>query len=83
MSKYEEWKWIPKFEEFYQVSNLGNIRNNLRQPIKVDGDKVTLYKNGFKYQFYVQYLVNVAFYNIPVTYEVCEDSSILTSEKLF
>lgn len=84
MNSFEEWVPIPKFEGLYEVSNKGNIRNNLRQPIRIDGEWVTLYKNGFSYKFYVQFLVNVAFYNIPMTDEVDDsDSSSLVSQKLF
>ena len=41
----EEWKDIPRYEEVYQVSNLGNVRN------KTTGNVLKSYDNGRGYLF--------------------------------
>lgn len=72
MSKYyEEWKPITGYEGLYEVSNLGNVRNNLGQPIKqytsCGGYKrVLLKKDGFTEYVYMHRLVASEFIDNPM-----------------
>ena len=71
----EVWKDIPKFEGYYQVSNLGNVRSlNYRKTKKIKNLKlrlnnrgrfaVNLNKNRVRYDNFIVYqLVAIAFLN--------------------
>lgn len=78
---YEEWKPITGYEGLYEVSNLGNVRNNLGQPIKqytsCGGYKrVLLKKDGFTEYVYMHRLVAMHFIsnpnNLPVVNHINE-----------
>ena len=72
----EVWRFIKDYEDIYQVSNLGNIRNvkngKIRKFVKhKDGHlKVQLHKNGKSKDFYVHRLVAQAFINNPTNAEI-------------
>jgi hypothetical protein len=40
MTNLEIWKSIPEFEEFYEISNLGNIRSLDRKVNGFNGEKI-------------------------------------------
>ena len=65
----EEWKWIKGFEGLYEISTLGNVRNNYKQKIRTFetsmGTKVKLKKNGFTYILLVPPLIFGTFYAQP------------------
>ena len=73
----EIWKWVPGFEGFYSVSNLGSIRNSKGKILSVEhtrdpktGKKtghlrVTLHKNGKQKHCFVHRLVALAFIPNP------------------
>ena len=72
----EIWKDIKGYEGIYQVSNLGNIKNvikdKIRKPcINPNGYKmVNLYKNGVSKNLLVNRLVAEAFIPNPNNYPV-------------
>lgn len=65
----EIWKPIKDYEELYEISNLGNARNNKNHIIKIWNNNhyyyVTLYKNKNKKNYLVHRLVAEAFIPNP------------------
>jgi hypothetical protein len=72
----EEWRDVIGFEGFYEVSNIGRVRNyvtkKIRLPYKHKGKylKVSLHRKGFKRNYPVHRLVAMAF--IPNEYNKLE-----------
>ena len=69
----EEWKDIPEFEGFYQVSNFGNVKNIKTNHILKGGDNGRGYRFIFlcynkKKRFYIHRLVATAFIDNPNNY---------------
>jgi hypothetical protein len=66
----EEWKYVGGYEKLYEVSNLGQVRNNWRVVLTPSSDgrgylKVTLYKEGKHKTYRVHRLVADAFVEKP------------------
>lgn len=69
--KIEEWKDIPGYEGFYQVSNLGRVKslprkgsrrlNILKPKVQCGRFKLHIYKDGIRKGIYVHQLVAMAF----------------------
>lgn len=69
----EKWKPIKGYEEKYEVSNLGRVRNILKNKIKNTRLNngyviVDLYKNGIRKTYLVHRLVATAFISNPNNY---------------
>lgn len=65
----EKWKYIKNYKKLYQISNLGNVRNKLKDK-KINKDskgycRVTLSKNDKKKMFLVHRLVAIHFIKNP------------------
>lgn len=69
----EIWKDIEGYEGLYQVSNLGNVKNNKNKIMKLAKEKngylrINLSKNGFKKRMSIHKLVAMTFIPNPNNY---------------
>lgn len=87
----EEWKWINGYEGLYEISTLGNVRNNFKQRIGTfktkNGTMVKLKKDGFSQDFMVALLIFEAFYKRPGDYisavHIIREDGSCCSSRLF
>lgn len=85
---YEEWRIIPGYEGLYEISNLGNVRNGLRQPIKVvknqsGYDIVWLKKDGFRTTFRIIDLIDKGFGSTAFKVELTKTAEKIKTTELF